>query len=113
MKNEKMIMLIHVLERGNDYTVFTVKGSELQETTVCHAEENANINEITKEIFENNRKCAPNYAFALSPIKQLSFSVYEDVKFKLTGVIDSPEFARLVKGYFMRVLAYKLRELKQ
>lgn len=43
-KNEKMIIIVHILERGNDYVVFTMKGSELQETTVCHAEENENIN---------------------------------------------------------------------
>jgi len=44
MKNEKMIVLIQVLERGHNYVVFAVKGTELQETTVCHAEENDNIN---------------------------------------------------------------------
>lgn len=44
MKNEKMIVLVQVLERGNNYVVFVVKGTELQETTICHAEENDNIN---------------------------------------------------------------------
>lgn len=53
MKNEKMIVLIQVLERGTDYVIITVKGTELQETTVCHAEENDNINKITEEIFDN------------------------------------------------------------
>jgi hypothetical protein len=48
MKNEKMIVLIQVLERGTNYVLITVKGTELQETTVCHAEENDNINQITE-----------------------------------------------------------------
>ena len=48
MKNEKMIVLIHVLERGNNYALLTVKGTELQETTVCHAEENERINNTTE-----------------------------------------------------------------
>lgn len=52
LKNEKMIALIQVIERGNNYVVYTLKGTELQETTVCHAEENANINEISEEIFK-------------------------------------------------------------
>jgi hypothetical protein len=52
MKNEKMIILLQVLERGNNYVMVTVKGTELQETTVCHAEENERINEITEEIFD-------------------------------------------------------------
>ena len=29
MKNEKMIILIQVLEKGNNYMVYTVKGTEL------------------------------------------------------------------------------------
>lgn len=48
MKNEKMILLIQVLERGNNYVMITVKGTELQETTVCHAEENDRINQVTE-----------------------------------------------------------------
>ena len=52
MKNEKMIILLQVLERGNNYVMVAVKGNELQETTVCHAEENERINEVTEEIFD-------------------------------------------------------------
>ena len=44
MKNEKMIILIQVLERGDGFVVFTSKAAELQETTICHAEENEHIN---------------------------------------------------------------------
>ena len=77
MKNEKMIVLIQVLERGGNYVLFTVKGTELQETTVCHAEENDNINQITEQIFEKKNR-EPNFAFSLSPIKQLNFGVYDD-----------------------------------
>jgi hypothetical protein len=29
MKNEKMIALIQILERGNNYVVYTLKGTEL------------------------------------------------------------------------------------
>lgn len=43
-----MIILIQVLERGNDFIVFSSKGAELQETTSCHAEENEYINEVTE-----------------------------------------------------------------
>ena len=68
MKNEKMIILIQVLERANDYIVYTMKGAELQETTVCHAEENENINTVTEEVFEQS-KCDPHFLFSLSPIK--------------------------------------------
>lgn len=103
-----MIAMIQVLEAGNDYTVYTVKGAELQETTVCHAEENENINEITKEIFEKKVCCDPHFAFSLSPIKQVDFNIYEDLKFQLAGIIENPDFGKMVKTYFMRVLAYKV-----
>jgi hypothetical protein len=43
-----------VLERGNDYLIYSIKGAELQETTVCHSEENNYINEVTESIFDNN-----------------------------------------------------------
>jgi hypothetical protein len=68
LKNEKMILLLQILERGSDYCVYTVKGTELQETTVCHAEENSNINEILKDVVEN-KSCNPYYTFSLSPVR--------------------------------------------
>jgi len=91
MKNEKMIILLQVLERGNNYVMVTVKGTELQETTVCHAEENERINEITEEIFdgkggkqgsgggnENMKLMNPHPAFSLAALKQINFGVYDD-----------------------------------
>ena len=77
IKNEKMIALIQILERGNNYMVYTIKGTELQETTVCHAEENENINQISETIFKNKKRgCF--FPFSLSPIKQIGFSIYDD-----------------------------------
>ena len=109
MKNEKMIVLIQVLERGGNYVVVTVKGTELQETTVCHAEENDNINQITEQIFEKNNR-ALNFAFSLSPVKQLNFGVYDDQKLSLTGIIDSPDFASLVKQAYLRIIFMKIQQ---
>lgn len=105
-----MIALIQILERGNNYLVYSLKGTELQETTVCHAEENENINQISEQIFKN-KKTSCNFAFSLSPIKQLSFSIYDDQKVSLTGIIDSPDFAKLFKEVFMRTLIIKLKDL--
>jgi hypothetical protein len=91
MKNEKMIALIQVLERGNNYIVYTLKGTELQETTVCHAEENDNINNISEEIFKKG-VTGCHFNFSLSPIKQVGFGIYDDQKTTLTGIIDNPDF---------------------
>jgi hypothetical protein len=99
-----------VIERGNNYVVYTLKGTELQETTVCHAEENENINTISEEIFKNGKRNC-NFNFSLSPVKQFGFSIYDDQKSTLSGIIDNPDFARLVKEIFVRTLAFKFREL--
>jgi len=68
LKNEKMIILVHVLERADGFVVFTSKGTELQETTICHAEENENINEVMNKVFEK-KQIDPQILFSLSPIR--------------------------------------------
>lgn len=68
LKNEKMIILVHILERSDGFVVFTSKGSELQETTICHAEENEHINEVMNKVFEKN-EIHPEILFSLSPIR--------------------------------------------
>lgn len=107
-----MIVLVHVLERGNDYLFFSCKGAELQETTVCHAEENAHINDVVEDLFDSGarpeKSCSLDYEFSLEPIRQIQFSLYDDNKYSLTGMIEAPDFADLVKHYFTRIYAYKL-----
>lgn len=77
LKNEKMIMLVQVLERSTSYVVVSVKGTELQETTICHAEELGRINEVEEASFKRgDRAC--NYLFSLSPVTQLVLEAYED-----------------------------------
>ena len=75
LKNEKMIIFVQVLERADGFVVFTSKGAELQETTICHAEENENINEVMKKVFEN-KQIDPQFLFSLSPIRQVEFALY-------------------------------------
>ena len=48
--------------------MYTVKGAELQETTVCHAEENEHINTVVETVFDQ-RKSSVEFAFALSAVK--------------------------------------------
>lgn len=74
MKNMKMIILVQVLERADGFIVFTTKCSELQETTICHAQENEHINEVISEVFNPNpdqaKTCVdPQILFSLSPIR--------------------------------------------
>ena len=75
LKNEKMIIFVQVLERADGFVVFTSKGAELQETTICHAEENEHINEVMKKVFDN-KQIDPQFLFSLSPIRQVEFALY-------------------------------------
>lgn len=52
-----------------------------------------------------------HFPFSLSPIKQISFGIYDDQKVSLTGIIDSPDFAKLVKEVFIRALIMKYKDL--
>ena len=64
-----------MLERADGFVVFTSKGAELQETTICHAEENEHINEVMKKVFDN-KQIDPQFLFSLSPIRQVEFALY-------------------------------------
>ena len=98
LKNEKMIILIQVLERGDGFVSFTSKGAELQETTICHAEENENINEVMKKVWnKDSREVDPQVLFSLSPIRQVEFSLYQDLKYSLAGMITDQTFADMTK----------------
>ena len=110
MKNEKMIILIQVLERGDGFVVFTSKAAELQETTICHAEENEHINQAMKKVFDE-KELDPKFLFSLSPIRQVEFSLYQDLKYSLAGMITDGDFETLTKKYFMAILALRLKRI--
>ena len=114
MKNAKMIILVQVLERADGFVVFTVKCSELQETTICHAQENEHINEVISKVFNpdsSKRSIDPQLLFSLSPIRQINFALYDDNKYKLVGLITMPEFQELTQKYFMAILAYRMAKI--
>jgi len=116
MKNAKMIMLVQVLERADGFVVFTVKCSELQETTICHAQENEHINEVISKVFNpdsSKRSIDPQILFSLSPIRQVNFALYDDIKYKLVGIITDSNFHEMTQKYFMAILAYRLAKIFQ
>ena len=116
MKNLKMIILVQVLERADGFVVFTVKCSELQETTICHAQENEHINEVINNVFNpdaSKRSIDPQLLFSLSPIRQVNFALYDDIKYKLVGQITDSSFGEMTHKYFMAILAYRLAKIFQ
>lgn len=44
-------------------------------------------------------------------MKQINFSIYDDTKNSLTGIIENPEFESMVKKAFYRIAYMQLRNL--
>ena len=66
-------MWVQILEKGNGYTVYKMKGMELQETS-CHTLEATKVDEIFTSAFER-RACLNHYPLhTLTPITQLGKS---------------------------------------
>ena len=84
-------MWVQVLEKGNGYTVYKVKGMELQETS-CHSLEATKVDEIMAGAFER-RGCVNAYpAHTLTPVAQVKgIQMYSSAKSSLTGVIEAPD----------------------
>lgn len=63
-----------------------------------------------KRVFEK-KEIDPQFNFSLSPIRQVEFSLYSDLKYSLAGMITDQEFANMTKKYFMSILAYRLAKI--
>ena len=72
-KCDKMILVTTVVERGLNYLIINIKGSELQETTACHAEENAFLDE-----YLDKKKTLINWKSQLSHITDINIPCYDD-----------------------------------
>ena len=83
---EDKIFWVQVLEKGNGFLTFSLKGMELQETS-CHSLEATRIDDIFDSSFEKKTKL--NYFFFHSPcpITSISAKMYSDTRNNLTGVI--------------------------
>ena len=56
---------------------------------------------------------SPQVLFSLSPIRQVNFALYDDVKYKLAGIITDSSFHEMVHKYFMAILAYRMSKIFQ
>lgn len=63
-----------------------------------------------KKVFEEKR-VDPQILFSLSPIRQVEFALYQDLKYSLAGMITDESFARMTKSYFLAILAYRMAKI--
>lgn len=116
LKCDNMVMLMSVLERGQDYILYCMRGAQFSDVVENPVEIGA-INEIIEEVFEPGKErpkkigCInARFSNALYPIKEMNFPLYEKSKEEITCLND-PVFADTNKKWFMRIFAYKLNEL--
>ena len=105
------MMWVQVLEKGNGYIVYKVKGMELQETS-CHSLEATKVDEIMASAFERSG-CVNGYpAHTLTPVAHVSgIQMYSGAKSSLTGVIEAPDTLKSIAAIFVRVLVHRLVSL--
>lgn len=75
LKCENMVMLMSVLERGQDYLLYCLRGAQFSDIA-GNPVENGAMNEIIEDVFEPNRASPPKMGCvngrvsnALNPIK--------------------------------------------
>ncbi|NXX95095.1 PCX4 protein, partial [Centropus bengalensis] len=106
------LMWILVLEKGYTYCGINIKGLELQETS-CHAAEAFKVGEIFEMAFEHQEHTeilSLNHHFGhiLTPCTVLPVRLYSDARNILSGIIDSRENLKNLKGDFIKVLVWML-----
>jgi len=77
--------IIQILERGESYLIFTLRGLESQDMTSCHNVEACSLNLI---IEDSNNCLNTNYFSSLQPKFSSLVETYEENEIKLTGIIE-------------------------
>ncbi|XP_066535867.1 pecanex-like protein 4 [Hoplias malabaricus] len=105
---------ITVLEKGYGYCTVNIKGLELQETS-CHTVEARRVDEVFEGAFDRMERAGrfmrflnPHWENSLTPSSALPVRVYSDARNVLTGIVDSPEHLRQLRGDFVKTLLWML-----
>ena len=104
---EDKIFWIRVLEKGNGYITYNLKGLELQETS-CHSLEATKIDDIFEATFEKKTKLN-NFSFhSLTPLTQLPVRMYSDTRNNLTTILTSPDTLENIGQIFLKVTLWMM-----
>ena len=107
LRFEDKIFWIQVMEKGNGYFSFSLKGMELQETS-CHSLEAARIDDNFDSAFEK-KSLFNNFPLdTLTPLTTIKVKMYSDTKNNLVGVITDKETLKIVAETFKEVLLWLL-----
>lgn len=99
---ERLLLFIHIVERGWDYAVTSMKGLELQGTS-CHNVEASYIDEILDAKF----LLTPGFNI-MEPIDTIPIDCVTETKNSLTGIIDSPTTLKMIPSAFLKVVLWRI-----
>ena len=112
LRFEDKIFWIQVMEKGNGFFSYSLKGMELQETS-CHSLEAARIDDNFDSAFEK-KSLVNNFPLdTLTPLTAIQVRMYSDTKNNLAGVITDKETLKLVAETFIETLLWLLVKCPQ
>ena len=107
LRFEDKIFWIQVMEKGNGFFSYSLKGMELQETS-CHSLEAARIDDNFDSAFER-KSLVNNFPLdTLTPLTTIQVKMYSDTKNNLAGIITDKETLKLVAETFVETLLWLL-----
>lgn len=107
LRHEDRIVWVQILEKGNGYFTFSLKGMELQETS-CHSLEATRIDDVFESTFQKKTKINYFLFHTLTPLSSLKVNMYSDTRNVLTGVINSTDTLKIVAESFIETLIWLL-----
>ena len=105
LRFEDKIFWIQVMEKGNGFFSYGLKGMELQETS-CHSLEAARIDDNFDSAFEKKSLVNSFPLDTLTPLTTIQVKMYSDTKNNLAGVITDKETLKLMAETFVEVLLW-------
>ena len=107
LRFEDKIFWIHVLEKGNSYYTYSLKGMELQETS-CHSLEATRIDDIFDSAFVKQTKVNHFLFHTLTPLTSISVKMYSETRNSLTEVITDQNTLKHIAESFIEIMLWIL-----
>ena len=104
-RHEDRIVWIQVLEIGNNFVYYGVKGMELQETS-CHSIEATRIDDIFEATFTKSSAFNPFTFHTVTPLTSVRVEMYSDTRNVLTGVIESRETLNAIAKALLKTIPW-------
>mmetsp|Transcript_31239 Transcript_31239/g.47817 ORF Transcript_31239/g.47817 Transcript_31239/m.47817 type:complete len:114 (+) Transcript_31239:120-461(+) len=103
LHNSERCLFLQVLERGNNFIVYQLKGIRFLNQTPSFLDEAEAINKVSDFVFRKRSGPLP-FEVALWPLRSVNLKFHEEELQDVEQVLKNPHFKTLVKKAFMRVV---------